>query len=152
MPGVPEARPGLGIDRPLEVVPAVLPRDLLDGLGLLLDARRGAVELEEQRRLLLQRRLAVAVDRGDGQRVEQLGARDRDAALDRPDDRVDRARDVREGADRGRHGLGPGVEPDRDLGDDAERPLAPDEDPREVVPRRGLLRAAGRADDLARRP
>ena len=73
MPGVPEARPILGIDRPLEVLPAVLARDPLDGLGLLLDARRGAVELEEQRRPLLQPRLAVSVDRGDGQRVEQLG-------------------------------------------------------------------------------
>ena len=80
MPGVPEARPILGIDRPLEVVPAVLSRDFLDGLGLLLDARRGAMELEEQRRLLLQLRLAIPIDRGDGQRVEQLG----DARSGRP--------------------------------------------------------------------
>lgn len=74
MPGVPEARPILGIDRPLEDVPTVLSRDFLDGLGLLLNARRGAMELEEQRRLLLQLRLAIPIDRGDGQRVEQLGA------------------------------------------------------------------------------
>ena len=81
MPGVPEPRPVLGVDRPLEVATAVPARDLLDGLGLLGDARRGAVEFEEQRRLLLQPRLAMPVDRGDGQRVEQLGTCDRDAPL-----------------------------------------------------------------------
>jgi hypothetical protein len=38
--------------------------------------------------------------------VEQLDARDRDAALDRLDHRVDRARHRRKRADRGRHASG----------------------------------------------
>ena len=67
MPGVPEARPIAGIDRPLELVPAMLASNLLDGLGLLSDARRGAMELQEKRRLLFQLRLAISVHRSDCQ-------------------------------------------------------------------------------------
>ena len=55
------------------------------------------------------------------------------ADLDRQDHRVDRAFDRRERADRGRDRLGNAVEPQRHLGNDAERAFRSDKQPGQVV-------------------
>ena len=58
--GLPEARTILRAGRPLEVKPAVSGRDFLRKRGLFLDPGGRAVEFEEQRRRLAQRRSCCA--------------------------------------------------------------------------------------------
>ena len=148
----PQARALLGRRRPLEAHPAMLVGDRLHDRRLLLDARRRAVELEEQHRRFRQPDLAVQVDRADRRGVEQLAARDRHAELDRLDHRLDRVA----------HRSGTGRSPPRSLpaagaphghlGDDPERALRADEQPREVVARGRLPRARAGADHACRPP
>src|SRR5690606_16394983 len=83
---VPELRALLGPGGPHEVLAAVLPGDRLHRLGLLDDARRRAVELEEERRRHAVARLLVPVDGVDGLVAEDFAARDGDARLDGLDD------------------------------------------------------------------
>ena len=71
------------------------------------------------------------------------------ADLHRDDDRVDRAFEVGELADRGGDRLGHAVEAQLDLGDDAERAFGADEQAREVVAGARLARAAAGAHDAA---
>ena len=71
------------------------------------------------------------------------------ARLDGRDHRVDRAGEVAERADRRRDRLRDAVEPELDLGDDAERALGADEEPGQVVAGRRLARPAAGADDPA---
>ena len=93
--------------------------------------------------------MAVRVDRADRVLAQVFAARHRNAELDRLDDRVDGRGEAREIDDGRRHRLGHRVQPHRDLGDDAQRSLGADEQPREVVAGRRLLRAARGADHLA---
>ena len=81
--------------------------------------------------------------------VEQLHARDAEAELDRLDHRVAGALQRRERAHGGEDPLGDAVEAHGELGDDAERPLRADQQPRQVVAGRRLARALRRLDDRA---
>jgi hypothetical protein len=107
------------------------------------------VEFEEKGRRARAAWFAVAVDGGDGQRVEQFDAGDRHADLDGLDDGLDRCIDAGEGADGGRHGLRDPVEPHGEFGDDAERAFGADQQTGEVVAGGGFLGAAAGADDAA---
>ena len=108
------------------------------------------MEFEEQRRLRREAfELRVADARVHLHVVEELDTGDRDARLHRGDDRIDRAREIRELADRGRDRLGNAIQAQLDLGDDAERPLRADEQPREIVARARLAGAASGLDDPA---
>ncbi len=79
----PQAAAVLGPRRPLELDATVLARDLAEHLGLLGDARLGAVKLEEERRLLRVRELGERVHAPHHHFVEQLDPRDRNTGLDR---------------------------------------------------------------------
>ena len=120
--------------RPAPATPASLPWNSISSIG----ASRSA-------------RLRVLVDGADRVRVEQFAARDRHAHLDDLDRRAHRRVDAREVADRRAHRLGQRVELERDLGHHAERALAADEQPRQVVAGARLLRPRAGADDLAAR-
>ena len=152
MPRLPQPLAILEARGPLEAAAAVLGGERLHRLGLIGDVPRAvAVELEEQRRRDRIAGLRVAVDRVDLHLVEQLDARDRDAELNRRDHRFDRALDRVERADRRRHRFGQRMQPQRDLGDHAERALRSDEEPRQVVAGRRLARARAGADRRGRR-
>ena len=120
---------------PGEVVATVGARELLDVAGVLLDAGGRAMELEEERGRLGVRELLVRVDRAHHRGVQQLAARDRHARLDDGDRGADRVLGGREGADGGGDRLGDRPQPQRELGDDPERPLRADEQVGEVVAR-----------------
>jgi hypothetical protein len=94
--GLPQPVAILGLGRPQELAGAEAAGDRRDLLGLLDDAPLGAVELEEEGRLLGIIELGIAVDRPHLDVVEQLDARHRDAELDRLDHRLDGAFDRRE--------------------------------------------------------
>ena len=104
------------------------------------------MELEEQDRPFRQIGLRPAVDGGDLDLVGKLDPRHRHARLDDRDAGLDRVVDAREGADRGRHCLRDAGEAERHLDDHAERPFRADEEPGQVVARRGLARPGSGAD------
>src|SRR5581483_7332472 len=79
MARLPDARAILRPCRPAERGATLLAGDLLHGLGLLLDARRRAVKLHQQRIAGRKVELGIAVDRLDLHVVEQLHAGDRNA-------------------------------------------------------------------------
>ena len=147
MAGAPQPRAVLGLRGPCEVAAAVLARELLDVARVLLDARGRAVELEEQRRRLRVPEPVVRVDGAHHRRVEQLAAGDRHARLDDRDRRADRVLGGRERADGGGDRLGDRPQPQRQLGDDPERPLRSDEQVGEVVAGARLARPRAGADD-----
>ena len=130
-------------------VPAVPAGDLRERLRLLLRARLRAVELDEEHRHLGEVGLRVAVAGPHLDLVEQLDPRHRDAELDRLDHRVDGSLDRLERAGRGRDHLRDAEEPERHLGDHAERALAADEEPRQVVARSRLPRPSACPDHAA---
>ena len=133
---------------------AVLGGDLLHRRGLLLDAgRRCRGTPSAASALRASASLRVRVDRAHRVAVEQLAARDRHAHLDDLDRRPHRRVDARERADRRRHRLGQRIQPQRDLGDHAQRAFAADEQARQVVAGADdFLRARAGADDLAAAP
>jgi hypothetical protein len=94
-------------------------------------------------------RLLVLVDRADGLLADDVAARDRHAGLDGLDHGIGAAIDAVESAHRRRHRLLHRVEPHRHFGDDAEGALGADEQARQVVAGRRLLRAARGLDDAA---
>src|SRR5436190_7166923 len=142
VPRLPQPLAILEPRRPLEAAAAPLRRQRLHGVHLVRHVTFAvAVEFEEQRRRDGVGRLRIAVDGVDLGFIEQLDARDRHAELNRGDDRFDRALNRIEPADGGRHRLGERMQPERDLGDDAERAFRADEEARQVEP----------ADDLRAR-
>ncbi|SPC14782.1 hypothetical protein CO2235_220015 [Cupriavidus oxalaticus] len=149
MARVPQPAAVLGARGPLEALAAVLGGDLLHGLGLLAHAGLGAVEFEEQVRGFRQRQVVVPVDGADRQRVDELHARHRHAQLDGLDHGLHRAAHAGEGAHRGRDRLRLRVEPHRDLGNDAERAFAADEQAGQVIAGRRLARMRAGADHAA---
>ena len=149
---VPQPLAFFEVRRPLEPAAAALGGKRLDGCRLLGDVPLiVAVELEQQRRRDRVAGLRVAVERVHVQVVEQLDAGDRHAELNRRDDGVDRAPERFEGADGRGDRFGSGMEPERHLGDDAERPFGSDEEPRQVVAGRRLARPRAGGDDRVRR-
>ena len=118
--GLPDERPG-----------AEFGGDLAEALRLLLDRGRRPVELDEQGRRLLEVELRIGVAGLDLQRVEQLDAGDRNAALDGQDHRVAGVFDRLERADPAGNRLGNAMKLQRQLGDHAERPFRADEQPRQ---------------------
>ncbi len=147
MARLPQAAALFAARRPLEILAAEGAGDFLHGLCLFADRSGAAVELEEERRQFLQRRMAVAIDGRQGQRIEQLDARHGNAELDRLDHGLDRRIDVGEHADRRGHRFRDRVELDRQFGDDAERAFRSDQQACEVVAGRGLARPATGLDD-----
>ena len=113
------------------------------------DARGTAVELDEEMRRLGQRELRIEIARPDLHLVEQFDARDRQPGLNRRDRRRAGAVDGVEGAHRDRHLLGDAVQLQGHLGDDAERALGSDEEPRQIIPGRRFSRSPGGADQAA---
>ena len=118
--------------------------------------RARAVELEEERRRERLRRKAVdarvvGVEGRERRRVQQLAARDGHAVEPQALDGLDGGRERFEAHRRRGDVRRRRVQRERDLRDDAERALGPDEEPREVVARRGLARAAARLQDLGRK-
>ena len=91
----------------------------------------------------------VGVQRGDRHRVDELAARDGDAAADDRGGGAARRLDGRERGARDDDVLGDRVQPQGQLGDRAERALGADEEVREVVAGRRLDGAAARPDDAA---
>ena len=79
------------------------------------------------------------------QLVEKLDPGDRDAALDGEDHRVAGRLDARERADAAGDRLRDAVQPERQLGDDAERALRADQQPGQVVAGGGFLRPVRRS-------
>ncbi len=120
---------------PFEAFAGILRGDLLDEFGLLFHAGLGAVELEEQRGRFTQRQIRVAIDRADGERVDEFDARNRHADLDRFDDRANRVAHRRERAHRRGHRLRLRIQADCDFRNHAERAFRADEQAREVVTR-----------------
>ena len=111
--------------------------------------RARAVELEEERRRERLRRKAVdarvvGVEGRERRRVQQLAARDGHAVEPQALDGLDGGGQGLEAHRRRGDVRRRGVQRERDLRDDAERALGPDEEPREVVARRRLARAAAR--------
>ena len=149
VPRAPERVALLGARRPREPRSPVPAGDLRDRLRLLLRPRLRAVELDEEHRHLREIGARVAVAGSHLDLVEELDPGHRDAELDRLDHRVDGSLDRLERAGRGRDHLRDAEEPERHLGDHPERPLAADEEPRQVVARRRLPRPAARPDDAA---
>ena len=89
----------------------------------------------------------MRVDRAHHRGVEQLAAGDRDARLDDRDRRAHGVLGGREGAHGGGDRFGDRPQPQRQLGDDPERPLRADEQVGEVVAGARLSRARAGADD-----
>ena len=103
--------------------------------------RARAVELEEERRRQGLRREAVdarvvGVEGRERRRVQQLAARDGHAVEPQALDGLDGGRQGLEAHRRRGDVRRRRVQRERDLCDDAERALGPDEEPREVVARR----------------
>ncbi len=123
-------------ERPCEREPAVLGRDLADCLGLLADVPlTQPVELEKQRREHRVRQLREPVHRIYLHIVQQLDPRDGDPELDRGDDGADGVLDTLEVTGRGGNRFRTAMQPQRQLGDHAERAFRPDEQLRQVVAR-----------------
>ena len=93
--------------------------------------------------------LGVAVEAAHHHVVQQFDARHGQAGLDRQDHAVHRVLDGREAAGGGGDGFGQAVQAERQLGDDAQRALRPDQQVREVVAGGGLARLRPGADDRA---
>ena len=116
---------------------------------LRLDLGRAAVELEEQRRRDRLVQPGVAVDGVDLDVVEQLDPGDGDAVGQHLDHAVDGVVELGNAHGRRGHRLGRRLQAQRGLGDQPERALGADEQPREVVAGRRLAGARARAHDLA---
>ena len=116
-------------------------RDLAGRRKIAGDARLGAPELDEEVRRLREARAGERVQRGDGHRVEQLAARHGNTRADDSRRRAASRLDGGEGRSRDDDVLRNRMQPQRQLGDHAERPLGADEQAGEVVPGRALHRA-----------
>ncbi len=149
MARLPELAALLGPRRPLEIHAAVFLRDLLHHLRLLDHGRLGAVEFQQQRRLLAVAGLVMRVERLHGERAQQFAARDRDAGLQGLDHGLGGAVDGGKRTNRRRHRRLHRVQLDGHLGDDAQRPLGAHEQARQVVARGRFLGAARSLDDAA---
>ena len=134
MARLPEFGAILGADRALERAAAKLVCDLTELLRLLRNAHRAAVELDEQHRPLGQRELRIGIAGAHLQFVEQFDPRHRYPGLDGLDRRVARRLDRGERTYTGCDRFGNAVELQRQLGNDAERPLRADEQARETYP------------------
>src|SRR5262249_57596778 len=126
MARLPQLAAILRAGRPLERAATELRRNLAEALRLLGHARVGAVKFEKQHRRLRQRELRIGVTGPDLQRIEQLDACDRNAGLDGEDRGLAAGLDAREWADTRRDRLGNAGQTERQLGDDAARPLRAD--------------------------
>src|ERR1039457_6433472 len=140
--------------RPLGVVPghanfagAVLLADVGDGLGLLLEVVLQPVQFDDEHSGTVEREAALdrRLDRLDDELVHHLeGRRDHACRHDGRDGLASLLDAVVDSEER-LHPLGQADDLRHDLGADAERPLAADEDPGEVVARRvGRLPAQAR--------
>ena len=136
--------------RELEAAAAVIGGERLHRGRLIGDvASAVAVEFEEQRRRDRITGLRIAVDGVELDLVEQLDPGDRDAELNRRDDRFHRTLDRVERAHRRGDRFRQGMQPQRHLGDHAERAFRSDEQPRQVVAGRRLARARAGRDHRA---
>ena len=119
MSRLPQLGAFLRLVRPFERTAAIRVGECGNGFDLLGDARRRAVELEEQRRHFGIFEFGPAIDRRHLLVVEDFDAGKRNAALDRLDDGIDRTLQGLEPADR-RHDLfGYRMEAQADLGNNA---------------------------------
>jgi len=107
------------------------------------------VEFHQQHRLFAQAEPAVRVDHAHAVGVDQLDPGDRHPELDGLDRGLHRLGDAGERTHGRRDRLRHGVDAQRHFGDHAQRALAADEQPREVVAGGGLPRARAGADHLA---
>jgi hypothetical protein len=134
---------------PFERPAAEVACDLAEPLRLLCHAGFGAVEFEEQHRRLAERQFRIEVDRPYLERVEQLNPRNRDARLNRQDGGIAAGLDRRERADAAGDRLRDAAEPERQLGDDAERALGAYHQAGQVIARGGFLGPPCRGHQLA---
>jgi hypothetical protein len=115
------------------------------------DGGGAAVELDDQRGGDVGRQaggVGAGLDGADRLLIHHLEGGGQEAGADDGADRAARVVDVVEEGEQRLHGLGQRQQPDVDLGGDAERPLAADEQPRQVQP--GILAgAAAEPDDAA---
>lgn len=111
------------IGRPLEFVARELADDRAGGIRLLGDARRAAVEFQEQRRRLAIAQVAVTIDRRHLHFVEQFEPRHRDAGGEDRDRCLHSGIDVGERAHGSGHGIRLASQSQRHFGDEAERSL-----------------------------
>ena len=118
-----ELRPLLGLRRPDEISAAAVGDNVAEAARLFGDALFGAMELDQQHRLFGKREFRVAVESAHRKRVDELDSGDRQAGLDRLDGRRTGGAYVRKRAGPGGDRFGDAREPERDLDDDAERPL-----------------------------
>ena len=132
-----------GFGRPVEGSAGELRRYLAEALRLLLTPAARCRGIRAASSGLSGRvELGMEIDRPHLNLVEQFDPRDRNAGLDRHDDRVAGRLDARERANPCRDRLGNAVELEGDFGDDAERPLRSDEEAGEVIAG-GALAAPG---------
>jgi hypothetical protein len=108
--GLPQLVAVLLVGRLVERPAALFGRDGAEQFRLLLDAGRGAVELDEQRVGLLQPQPRIGVEGAHMDLVDELDARHRNAALDGGDDRPAGGVDRRERANAGGDRFGDAVE------------------------------------------
>src|SRR6202453_3034134 len=121
--------------------------DLAKAARLLGDALLGAVELDQEQRLLRQGSMRISVEGAHRQRVDELDAGNRQARLDGLDRRLaSRAYAGKRAMPRG-DCLGDAGELKRHLDDDAERALGADEHMSEIVARRRLLSPRSRTQE-----
>ena len=146
---LPEPVPLVLLSRVLELRTPQLPADLLHCRPVVIDVGFGAVELEEDRGGLPIVEPRVGVDGRHGGPVQELGPGQRDPDLDCLGYRGDRAGHGAVRTDRRGRRLGDGVQPQGDLGDDAQGSFRADEEVGEVVPGRRLPGPPSRAHDGA---
>src|SRR5262245_10597866 len=79
--------------------------------------------------------------------IDELDARDGDAHLNRFDDRVAGALEIRECADAARYRLRDAIKLEGELDDDAKRALGTDQQPRQVISGGRLLHTFRRGDE-----
>ena len=141
VPRFPELGTLLLLGRPLEVEPAVLARDVLHRFRLLDDRRGAAVKFEKERALPDRssslRRLRAAMVVAQRSSLRAIGIPAWSVSIT-----VFAAPSISGNAHRGRHRLLHRVQLHRHFGDDAERALGADEEPRQVVARGRSSRGA----------
>ena len=128
---------------------AVLLGDGAEQFRLFLHAGLAAVEFQDEKRRLGKAQLGVGIAGLHLQRVHQLDTGDGNAVLDGGDHRLAGGLDGRKAADGRGDRLGNALQPQRQLGDDAERALSTDQKTGQIVAGGGFLRPVGGLDDRA---
>ena len=107
------------------------------------------MEFQKQDRGFRQAELGIKVAGPDLQGIEQFDPRHRQAGLDGGNHRITGGTNRRKRANARRNRLGNAIEPERRLGDNAQRALRADKQPCQVIARRTLFGAGGGFDDFA---